>query len=405
MTTPDSGETMPSAGGDLEDFRAQAAGWLASNAPAFANPSRPVSMFHRQAPGERAEIIARARAWEAHKAAEGWAGLDVSPDYGGQGRGALAAVIFADLEVGHDLDTEIFTVTHGTVLPTVLSVGTAQQKSTYVPAMLNGEALWCQLFSEPSAGSDLASITTRATSTGDGWRVDGQKVWTSQGCEADFGYLLARSDPDADGHSALTAFIVDMRAAGVDARPIRQATGAAGFAEVFFDGVRLEESAVLGEPGGGWQVAVTTLMHERLATSSGVVPWRQFRALLDECPLPPTLVERAVTAYANVTALKRLQQEMLSSLADGTRPGPEGSVSKLTTGRLQLELGRLAGEILAAKAVSDPRWLDLLLGSHGYKIGGGTDEVLLDVIAERVLGLPRDRRAARGNQGGSRGQH
>jgi alkylation response protein AidB-like acyl-CoA dehydrogenase len=390
---------------DLDRFRADATAWLDENAPRFANPDRPVSMFHGQTSAERAEIVLRARAWEGHKAKEGWAGLDVPPQYGGQGRGPLAMVTFADLEGGRDLDTEIFAVTRGTVLPTLLSVGSHEQKATYVPGMLNGSALWCQLFSEPSAGSDLASIATRATRTTSGWRINGQKVWTSQGCEADYGYLLARSDPAADRYSALTAFIVDMHAPGVTARPIRQATGAAGFAEVFFDSVELTDDAVLGEPGGGWSTAITTLMHERLATPSGAVPWRQFRDFASEHPLSWPVAERAVRVYAQVTALKRIQWELLSQVAEGSRPGPEGSVSKLTTGRLQLELGRLTADVLAETGSSDHRWLDLLLGSHGYKIGGGTDEVLLDVIAERVLGLPRDRRGGKAQKGDTDGQH
>lgn len=403
LTTGESGARVTAA--SLDQFREEAVTWLDAQAPGFANPARPVSMFHGQTRDQRAETIARARAWEAHKAGEGWAGLDVPPGYGGQGRGPLAAVTFADLESGYDLDTEIFTVTFGTVLPTLLSVGTHSQKAAYVPGMLDGTTLWSQLFSEPSAGSDLAGIGTRATRTDHGWRIDGQKVWTSQGYEADFGYLLARSDAAADRYSALTAFIIDMRSPGVTARPIRQATGTEGFAEVFFDGVELSDDSVLGRPGGGWDVALTTLMHERLATSSGVVPWRQFLAFAAEHPLPSALAERAVKVYAKVIALKRLQAEMLSDLAHDTAPGPEGSVSKLTTGRLQLELGRVAEEALSVSGATDIRWLDLLLGSHGYKIGGGTDEVLLDVIAERVLGLPRDRRVGATQSGGSHGQH
>jgi alkylation response protein AidB-like acyl-CoA dehydrogenase len=386
-------EAVPDEPVDLAAFERDALTWLTANAPEFVQAEGVVSMFHGATPAEEDEVMERARAWEARKARDGWAGLNIPERLGGRGLGPTASEVFADLETRWGLELEPFAVTRGTVMPTIASMGSQDQQLTYVPRMLDGSDLWCQMFSEPSTGSDLASVATRGSRSGDKWVIDGQKVWTSHGHRADYGYLLARTEPDAPRYEALTAFIVDMHAPGVTTRPIRQLTGASGFCEVYFDGVEVGPEAVIGEPGQGWAVAVATLMHERLATTVGVIPWFPFLDLIEELPLSPVEHEAAARVYGQFHALRRLRKELLGTLAAGGRPGPEGSASKIMIGRLQLELGRLTGEALARTGRTDSRWSDLSLGALGFKIGGGTDEILLDVIAERVLGLPRDSRA------------
>jgi len=370
--------------------------WLAEHAPDYVDPDGIFAAFPGRTVAEHAAVVERARRWEAFKAAEGWAGLSVPTEWGGQGRSTYVAAQFSAAEGAYGLDFETFAIAKMMVTPTLLAWGTVDQKSSLLPRLLDGTDVWCQLFSEPAAGSDLAGLTTRATQTGaGGWLINGQKVWNSGANHADKGYLLARTDPNAPKHAGITAFWLDMRAPGITVRPIRQITGGYGFCEVFLDDVEVPDAAVIGDPDNGWRVAITTLMNERLSMSAANVPWPRLRTLLDELDgaVPPELGLRAARLHAALRGVEQIHREELAALRDSDGPpGPEGSVLKLLIGRLQTEAGRIATEALAAQGTTSPRWTEAYLGSFGVRIGGGTDEILKNLIADRVLGLPREPR-------------
>jgi alkylation response protein AidB-like acyl-CoA dehydrogenase len=377
------------------DFADRAATWLADNAAPYEDPDRPLSGFPDRSIEEHAVVVQRAREWEAHKAAAGWSGLAVPREYGGQGLTAHEAAVFTAAESRYALDYESFAIAKMMVVPTLLAWGSETQKQTLLPRILDGRDVWCQLYSEPGAGSDLAGVTTRAVRTGFGWRITGQKVWNSGAHLADRGYLLARTDPNKPKHQGLTAFVIDMRDPAVDVRPIRQITGGWGFSEVFLDGVEVGEDAVVGAVDDGWRVAITTLMNERLSLSVGNIPWYELLELLDldHGDLHPELAVRAARLEAQYRATAQIHEEEIEGLRAGAaQPGPEGSILKMVIGRLMTEVGRLAADVLAARGVADTRWADAYLGSFGVRIGGGTDEILKNVIADRVLRLPREPR-------------
>jgi alkylation response protein AidB-like acyl-CoA dehydrogenase len=396
---------------DEARFLAEAERWLAEHAPSFENPSMPLTGFPDRSIAEHARVVARARAWETSKAAAGWAGIGVPAEWGGRGRSAFEAARFAEFESRYRLDFETFAVAKMMVLPTLLACGTERQKREHIPRLLDGRDVWCQLFSEPGAGSDLAGLTTQAHRRGSSWRIAGQKVWTSGANVADQGYLLARTAGGGAKHQGLTAFVLDMSDPGIEVRPIRQATGGYGFCEVFLDGVDVGDEAVVGEVGDGWRVAITTLMNERLAMSAANIPWPQLVSLLtDGCEPHPRFRESAARLRAAVVAVARIHAEEVDKLRSrDTVPGPEGSILKLMISRLQTEVARLALDVLAARGEQDTRWLDSYLGSFGTRIGGGTEEILKNVIADRVLGLPREPRldlaAVSGRGDGTRHEH
>jgi alkylation response protein AidB-like acyl-CoA dehydrogenase len=380
------------------DVAARAAAWLAENAADFEDPRRPLTGFPDRTVEEHSDVVGRARAWEAHKAAAGWSGLAVSREYGGQGLTAHEAAVFTAAESRYALDYESCAIAKMMVVPTLLAWGSESQKQTLLPRILDGRDVWCQLYSEPGAGSDLAGLTTRAVRIESGWRITGQKVWNSSAHLADRGYLLARTDPTKPKHQGLTAFLIDMRDPAVDVRPIRQITGGWSFAEVFLDGVEVTDDAVIGAVDDGWRVAITTLMNERLSLSVGNIPWFELLELLDldHGDLHPELAVRAARLNARYRAVAQLHGEEIDGLRDGAaQPGPEGSILKMVIGRLMTDVGRLAADVLAARGVSDTRWVDAYLGSFGVRIGGGTDEILKNVIADRVLRLPREPRVDR----------
>ncbi|KWW98023.1 acyl-CoA dehydrogenase [Carbonactinospora thermoautotrophica] len=301
----------------------------------------------------------------------------------------------------------------GMVAPTILRFGTEEQKRRFLRPLWTGEEAWCQLFSEPGAGSDLAVLATRAVRDGDDWVVTGQKVWTSRAHEADWAILLARTDPDVPKHRGLTYFLCDMHSPGVVVRPLRQATGEAEFNEVFLNRVRIPDAHRLGAVGDGWRVAQTTLMNERIAIGGGAAPretgalgvvartWRE-RPELRTPGLHDELLRLWVAWEVNRLTNERIRQQ----LANG-QPGPEGSAVKLAFARLNqrvtgLELTLLAGEGLAYDdwTMRRPAGVDFTQRSPGYRylrakgnsIEGGTSEILRNIIAERVLGLPPEPR-------------
>jgi alkylation response protein AidB-like acyl-CoA dehydrogenase len=313
-----------------------------------------------------------------------------------------------------DNDPRRIAVGLGMAAPTLLRHGTDEQRRRYLRPLWTGEEVWCQLFSEPGAGSDLAGLSTRAVLDGDTWVVDGQKVWTSQAHYARWGILLARTDPDVPKHQGLSYFICDMHAPGVQVRPLRQLTGEAEFNEIFLDGVRLPDSLRLGAVGAGWSVARTTLMHERVMIGGQAVPreggpigsvarlWRERPELRR-----PGLHDALMQAWVRSEAIRLTGQRLRQQLAAG-EPGPEGSAVKLSFAALLQDLTSLELELLGSEALRHDDWsmerdagVDFLLRSpthrflraKGTSIEGGTSEVLRGIIGDRVLGLPPEPRA------------
>lgn len=372
------------------DVGPAAAAWLREHAPAFEVPGPvPYSPFEPMAPEEEHALLGLGRRWQAHKARHGWAALSLPPELGGRGLSRAADVRFWDEESRYHLPTHLFEVTTRMVLPTL--VQWAPRKADDIARLVSGEQLWCQLFSEPDAGSDLAALRTRASRTRDGgWRIRGQKTWTSWAHLADRGYLLARTG--GQGHGGLSAFTIDMRAPGVSVRPITQATGATTFNEVFLDDVVLRPDACLGPPGSGWAVALTTLMNERLAVGSDQIPFEPLRAEAAARGLlgDPEVAAALGDVRARRVIVEQLRQRIVHAVSSGADPGPEGSVAKL-----YLADGVRAAAV-AARLVQGP---DLALESPlsrlslawpGIKNAGGTDEIQKSILADRVLRLPRE---------------
>ncbi len=294
-------------------------------------------------------------------------------------------------------------------IPTVFTHGSPEIIARYVAPALAGDEVWCQLFSEPAAGSDLAGIRTKAVRDGDEWVIDGQKVWTTNAHLSDYGIIVTRTDPAQPKHKGLTMFIVDMHAPGVEARPLKQMSGGSDFNEVFFTGVRVPDSHRLGAVGDGWKVALTTLMNERLAVGGKPSHAPDYKMLMDfaariDTEAGPALEQRDVrqriaASYIADEGIKLTQMRALSALAKGQVPGPEQSISKVVVAKTMQEMGAFAMDLAEAAGFvtegTDPT-LAKLQGSYmaaaGLRIAGGTDEILRNIIAERVLGLPGDMR-------------
>jgi alkylation response protein AidB-like acyl-CoA dehydrogenase len=350
------------------------------------------------------EVIDARRAWQRKLAEAGFVGIPWPKEYGGQGLGPVEHVVFTQELTRARLPGILDMIGIGMLGPTIIAHGTEEQKQRYLGPMLHGDEVWCQLFSEPAAGSDLAGIQSRATQQGDGsWRISGQKVWTTNAQFAAFGLMMARTDPDVPKHKGLTMFIVPMDAEGVTVRPLRQISGEAHFNEVFFDDVALEEGATVGPVGGGWGVGLTTLMYERVAIGLGGegFGWRsdRFAAALASEPSAardPATRRRLGRVAADLLALRFTGYRQLSLLQRGQIPGPEGALSKITTIRAAIEAADLLVDALGPGALSDAEWGGMVSEMPGLKSAGGTEEILRNMVGERVLGLPPEPRLDKG---------
>jgi acyl-CoA dehydrogenase len=287
-----------------------------------------------------------------------------------------------------------------------MAFGNEDDKRRRLPKLASGEEIWCQLFSEPAGGSDVAGLRTRAERDGDDWIVNGQKIWTSGAHYADWGLLITRTDPNVPKHKGLTMFFLDMKSKGVEVKPIKQANGMQEFNEVYFTDVRIPDSQRLGNVGDGWNVSLTTLMNERMSIGSrlatGVPELFAFcnelmtddGLAIDDPAVRSKLADWAVKA----SGLKYTAYRSLSALSRGERPGPENSIGKLVAGTMVQDIAAFAMDLQgAAGVITDPaaaeaagRFQAMWLGSPGMRIAGGTDEILRNIIAERVLGLPGD---------------
>ncbi|MBS3929419.1 MAG: acyl-CoA dehydrogenase family protein [Sphingomonadales bacterium] len=352
-----------------------------------------------------ADPVGAARAWQARKAAAGFACITWPKDWGGPGGSQIEQIIFTEEEAIGTTPENLFMIGLGMCIPTLMFAADDETKRRFVAPALRGEQIWCQLFSEPGAGSDLAAVRTKALSAGDGtgdWLVSGQKVWTSKAHLADFGIILCRSDFSVPKHKGLTMFWIDMKSPGIEIVPITRMNGVAGFNEVFLDAVRIPDAQRLGAIGEGWKVAVTTLAHERYAVGGTSGPgWQDLLAYAKERQVggDDFLSEgdfRASLAdlYLMAEGLRHTRNRTITALARGNSPGPEMSINKVVGTRYMMDCATLALEVmgpfgLASDAGSAAaQFRNHFLTSPGSRIAGGTDEIMKNIIAERVLGLP-----------------
>jgi alkylation response protein AidB-like acyl-CoA dehydrogenase len=344
------------------------------------------------------------REWSRALGAAGYAGLTWPEEYGGSGAPYSHQAIYLEESARAEAPTHLGVIGLGMAGPTIMAWGTEAQKERYLAKILSADEIWCQGFSEPDAGSDLAAARTRIEDKGDHFLVNGQKVWSSFAHIADFCILVGLGDPDAPRYRNLTYVIVDMHAPGVEVRPLVQITGHPEFNEIFFSDVRVPKENLLGEVGGGWQVAMTTLLHERgtlgfaLAATLDVAV-RKLIALARELNVTdPILRDRIAREWIELQALRYTNYRSLATLQKTGIPGPEGSASKLVWSEANQRLTKLALEILGSHAqltdgdgTSDGYWQYQQLRSRGNTIEAGTSEILRNIVAERVLGLPRSR--------------
>jgi alkylation response protein AidB-like acyl-CoA dehydrogenase len=351
------------------------------------------------------EILAARRAWQGKLAEGGLAGVTWPQEVGGQGLGAIEQVI-TQQEISRARVPGILDVIGvGMLGPTIIAHGTDEQKGRYLGPMLHGDEVWCQLFSEPAAGSDLAAVQTRARRQDDGsWILNGQKVWTTNAQFASFGLLLARTDPEQHKHKGLTMFIVPMDAAGVTVRGLRQISGEAEFNEVFFDDVRLDADAVCGPVNGGWGTALTTLMFERVTIGLGSegLGYREGRfsqaiAADPAAAKDPDVRKRLGEISAELLSIRFTGYRMLTAMTKGQIPGPEAALAKVTTVNAAIAAGELIADVLGPDALAeDSEWAYMISFLPGLKSAGGTEEILRNTIGERVLGLPPEPRLDKG---------
>src|SRR5918995_929238 len=379
---------------ELAEYRAKVRSWLdehASEAP-------------QRRGREDIESVAAPREWQGKLAGAGLAAVTWPAEYGGQGLGPLHQVV-VNQEIGRAGVPGIFDVIGvGMLGPTIIAHGDEEQKQRHLGPMLAADEVWCQLFSEPAAGSDLAGIQSRARrEVGGGWRLSGQKVWTTNAQYAAFGLLMARTDPDVPKHKGLTMFVVPMDAEGVTVRPLRQISGEAHFNEVFLDEVRLEPGSEVGPVDGGWGVGLTTLMFERVAIGLGGegFGWRADRfahALLEDeaCTRDAETRHRFGEIATDFLALRFTGYRMLTSLQRGEIPGAEGALAKVTTIKAAIAAGDLIVDVLGPAGLSDERFGELVSDMPGLKSAGGTEEILRNMVGERVLGLPPEPRLDKG---------
>ncbi len=383
-------------------FRAEARAFLQANAEPRST-AKPVNFRRHIGP----EQLQAAKAWQAKKEAAGFAALTWPKEWGGRELSPMMQVIYHQEEANYAVPNGVFEIGLGMCIPTMMAYARPEQLKRFVLPAVRGEEIWCQLFSEPAGGSDLAALRTRAERDGDDWVINGQKIWTSGGHFADWGILVARTDPNVPKHQGLTFFYLDMKTPGVEARQIHQMSGSRHFNEVFFTDVRIPDSQRLGAVGQGWRVSLTTLMNERMAV--GGVAYRpdmdDLIALARDLTVNghPAIRDSAVREkiadwWVRAQGLKLTQFRTLTAMSKGKDPGPENSIGKLVKASMTQDMASYGMDLMdAAGAVMDrdlaPQYAifqDTLLASPGGRIAGGSDEIMRNIIAERVLGMPGD---------------
>ncbi|MCG7633548.1 acyl-CoA dehydrogenase family protein [Gordonia McavH-238-E] len=398
--------TMPGAI-TLDDYETQARAWLDAELPARAAQEHEpnYAIFHNRTHDEERALIDAARAWQARRVDAGFGAITWGPDWGGPGLTAGHERVYVNLERGYQTPErhENVLVTVELVAPTLHALGTEEQRQRFVRPFLRADELCCQLFSEPGAGSDLAGLSTKAVRTGDTWRIDGQKVWSSGAQFSEWGLLIARSDRSVPKHKGMTAFMVPMDTPGVEIRPIRQMSGGSTFNEVFLSDVELPDSLRVGAEGDGWKVALTTLGFER-NSSAGIVSAGgnsvDLARLVDRLGLSddPLVRQRLGDAAIYERAAALMVARYAERERAGAVPGVEGSIGKLVWTQNLKRVGDAAASFLGDRIIADTgepdtfAWSEHLLGAPGYRIAGGSDEIQRNIIGERGLGLPREPR-------------
>lgn len=383
-----------------QEFRDEVRSWLRANVPADWESQRSRK--------EMAGHFAFLREWQKRVYDAGWAGISWPKEYGGRGASLMEQVIFTE-EMARAGAPPLANVL-GLVLvgPTIIAYGTEAQKKRFLPNILSAGEIWCQGFSEPNAGSDLAAIRTEARLVGDHYVINGQKVWTSYGWAADWCALLTRSDPDSAKHKGLTYILVDMKSPGVDVRPLRQLTGETEFNELFFHDVRVPRENVLGVPGEGWQVAIGTLMHERATLGAGmqITFRRQLDRLIELSHIlerngkpaaqDPVMRQKLAQSYIDIEVMRLNQMRSITRINQTGVPGPEGSVQKVFWSELNQRFQQVASELLgpyaqltSLGAIDDGQWAYNYLRARGNTIEAGTTEVQRNIVGHFVLGLPK----------------
>ncbi|MFM8355744.1 MAG: acyl-CoA dehydrogenase family protein [Gammaproteobacteria bacterium] len=382
-------------------FREEARTWLSKNVPSAA---------------ELAGLneIAAAKLWQKRKYDAGWACITWPKEFGGRGATAIEQVIWNQEESKFPgLPGGVFSIGQGMAAPTLMTWATDEAKARFVPKLASGEEIWCQLFSEPAGGSDLAALRTRAVKDGDEWVINGQKIWTSGAHYSDWAILVVRTDPSVPKHKGLTYFYINMKSPGIEVKPIKQISGEAHFNEVYFTDVRVPDSQRLGAVGQGWQVSLTTLMNERASIGAGgsAVGFDSVYRLaqkvqIDDRPAIENASVRAKLAdwYCQESGLRYTAYRTLTALSRGAIPGPENSIGKLVGAPKTQDMASFAIDLLEeAGAIRDEAlsaemalFQNAYMSIPGLRIAGGTDEIMANIIAERVLGLPQDVRLDKG---------
>lgn len=392
-------------------FREEVRTWIAANAPTYLAPYLAKSGFGNTNTGDY-DSLEEAKKWQKTKAEAGWACLQWPKEFGGRGASPIESVIWNQEEGLYSKLSGTFIIGQGMCAPTMMAFASEEHKERYLPKLASGEEVWCQLFSEPHGGSDLAGLRTKAVKDGDDWVINGQKIWTSGAHYSDFGILITRSDPEVAKHKGLTMFFLDMKSPGVDIRPIKQANGESGFNEVYFDNVRIPDHQRLGEVGQGWQVALTTLMNERLAIGGSIATgYPELEELVTSMPHEqgmaidnPMVRSKLADWYCKASGLRNTASRALTAISKGETPGPENSIGKLVAGGMMQDIAKFALDLQGLSgAIVDPeiaegsaRFQAMLLRSPAVRVEGGTDQILRNIISERVLGLPEDMRADKG---------
>ena len=388
------------------EFRAKCRAWLEDNAELKTKKTNSIKNMNV---GNKS-LLEAASEWQKKKYDSGWAMIHWPKEFGGIGATPIERIIWAQEESKFNVPKGIYEIGLGMAGPVLMEYATEEQKERYLPPMAEGKEIWCQLFSEPSAGSDVAGLRSKAVQDGENWIVNGQKVWTSGAHFSDYGILVVRHDPSLAKHKGLTFFFVDMKSPGIEVKPIKQLTGGSSFNEVYFNDVVIPDSQRLGEIGDGWKVAITTLMNERLAVgdADGVDANEAFELAKKHDKDGEQLIDNNAVResiadwYCEASGLKNTKLRTMSALSRGDTPGPEASITKIVSANKLQAIGNFGMDSSDMSGMLMEEESDFIkfqmawMGAAGLRIAGGTDEILKNIIAERVLGLPQEARADKG---------
>ena len=396
-----------------EQFRQEAKAFLEASAKprqveraGWGEGTDRVGLLTEHTPEEELEQLRAGKEWKASVFDAGFGWITRPEQYGGRAMPKAYERAYQSLEGRFDTpSTSAFGIGLGMVAPTILAHATDPVKDAYLRKLYRGDVVACQLFSEPAAGSDLAGVQSRAVRDGDEWIINGQKVWTSGAQFSDIGEIICRSDPDAPKHKGLTAFVVDMKAPGIEVRPLRQMTGGASFNEVFFTDVRVPDDHRLGDVNQGWTVALTTLMNERASIGGGgggmgTMSSQRFMELARTLGRSddPVARQRLADVYIHGAVARYTNMRAMAKIKAGQLPGPEMSIAKLSLTQNFQRIVDLVSLLLGPRLIADTgewgtyAWAEFVLGVPGVRVAGGTDEVMRNIVGERVLGLPKEPR-------------